>query len=165
MNKKLAVIVVSMVIASLGVGTSYAIDTLNTSEYAEYWYDPMFTSVSASDNEGVLDVGVVKANIIASGELIDVDISNAYPGYEAYIDFTITNTGDPVYITGLRFSDYDTSADTSALSLSVTGIVPGTLIGTGESVSGRLTVMVLDGALQNMVYLFDVYIDFGDVSP
>lgn len=160
MNKKLGVIVVSMLIALLGVGTSYAVDTLNTSEYAEYWYDPIFTSVSVSDNEGVLDVGVVSA-VITSDELVDVDIFNAYPGYEAYIDFTIINIGDPVYITGLSFSDYDTSA----LSLSVDGIVPGTFLGSEESVSGTLTVTVLDGALQNTVYLFDVFIDFGDSFP
>ncbi|RLE40775.1 hypothetical protein DRJ16_06890 [Candidatus Woesearchaeota archaeon] len=160
MNKKLAVIVISMVIASLGVGTSYAIDTLDTDEYAEYWYDPEFTLVSVSDNEGVLDVAVVQA-FITSTETIDVNIFNAYPGYEAYIDFTITNTGDPVYVAGLDFDGYDASA----LSLVVTGIVPGTLLGSEESVSGTLTVSILDGALENTVYLFDVYIDFGDSPP
>lgn len=161
MNKKLAVIIISMVIAFLGMGSSYAVDTLDTSEYAEYWYDPVFTDVSFSDNEGVLDVGLVQASIMGDGEMIDVDIFNAYPGYEAYVDFTITNVGDPVYIVGLSFSSYDTSA----LSLVVDGVVPGTFLGSEESVSGRLTVTVLDGALQNMVYLFDVYVDFGDSYP
>ena len=160
MNKKLGVIVVSMLIALLGVGTSYAVDTLNTSEYAEYWYDPIFTSVSVSDNEGVLDVGVVSA-VITSDELVNVDIFNAYPGYEAYVDFTITNTGNPVEVVGLKFDDYDTSA----LSLVVSGIDLGTPLGTGESISGSLTVTVLDGALQNTMYSFNICIGFNESRP
>jgi len=160
LNKKLTIIAISIFFCILSLSTSYALDLLNKEEYAEYWFDPSFTSFSITDNEFDIDVASVSV-VISSYDLIDVSILNTYPGYEAYIEFTVSNVGDPVYITSLSFGVYDSSA----LMLNVFDIVPGTLLGSDEEITGLLVVTILEGALQNSIYDFDVFIDFGDTFP
>lgn len=160
MNKKLAVIVISIFISLISISSSYAIDVLNKEEYLEYWYDPIFSDiVFVGDNEVDVEIADVSALII-SDDLLEVSITNAYPGYIAYIDYNITNVGDPVSITGLSYS----ISDSTALSLSNSGITPGTILVSGEIITGSLVVTILSSAYQNSYYTFDVFIDFGEVD-
>ena len=60
-------------------------------------YSVDFTSVLAYDNEDSLpepkDVAQITASITGDGRGIVTAITNAYPGYEGSVDFTVTNTG------------------------------------------------------------------------
>ena len=55
--------------------------------------DIKFTYVTTSDNEIEKDVANVYAEKTCDGNTINAYISNAYPCYEAYINYTIKNTG------------------------------------------------------------------------
>jgi len=153
-----------IVIASAGMGISYANGDLNTS--GEICCDVAFTSASASDNEfeeGVVDpkdVGAVEVdpsgNDIYTKSLV-VYITNAYPGYKAYIDFTITNMGNkPIDVLGVVSKDYNNTA----LRIVVTGVVAGGVLYPSRSLDGTVTIKVRQGAKQNTLYPFTVGFGF-----
>ena len=79
MNKKIASVLFFVgIIAFASIGVSFAEDRI-----------VYFSDVSCYDNDDCTkDVGEVTAYIDPLGDLI-VDISNAYPAYEAYVYFTI----------------------------------------------------------------------------
>ncbi len=160
-KKKLIVLALIIVIASAGIGTSYAIavDAFNTNGDSEYWYDVAFTFVSTSDNEYVKDVAFVDAIIIDDNN-IEVSLTNAYPGYIAYIDFTITNTGiDPIIVDAVTINPYNTVA----LDVQVVDVIAGTILYVnGDIIDGQVTIEVLQGAAQGTIYPVTIDIGFAD---
>ena len=153
-NPRVVFLLGVIVIASAGMGVSYANGGVEDSD--EIVYDVAFSSVSCSDNEDSVDVGEVSAEIVDGGDSISVSVSNAYPGYVADIDYTVVNLGDkPVTYLGVTAEEYDT-----ALDIDVSSEEPGFVLGVGEEMSGTLTVTVLQLAQQGSVYSFSVDLGF-----
>lgn len=154
------VLLAVIAVASAGVGISYANGDLNTN--GEICCDVAFTSAGPGDppdNEIDKDVGDVTVTLDPSGSSITIDVTTAYPGYEAYVDFTIANLGNmPINVDGIVSEDYDETA----LEIVVSGVVAGTVLGVGESLDGTVTVKVLQGAAQNTVYPFTVGLGFSN---
>lgn len=119
-----------------------------------------FISANCSDNESGLDVAACDVNITSEsvgGEdvsKLDIDIGNAYPGYEAYADFTIKNVGNyDVQIKSVTI----TNPSPLALSVTITDLELITLI-PDETVDGTVTVGIRDGAEQKGTYTFNITI-------
>jgi len=155
-KRRVLVLLAVIVIASAGMGISYATNGGGIGGVPSYYCDVAFIDVSASDNEYVKEVADVTAQIINEGSGIYVGISNAYPRYEAYIDFTITNQGNKPINVDVVASDYEDTA----LDIDVAGVEEGDVLGMEESLYGTLTVLVLQGAEQNTVYDFTVSFGF-----
>ena len=159
MRIKLGVLFIVSVIASAGMGVSYAVTNGEFNTNGVCYPDVEFTDVSTSDNEYVKEVADVDAQIVNAGRGIDVDISNAYPGYEATINFTIMNIGDcPIYVSGVSVW----SSDSDAVEVTV---VPDITVGTwlyyyGDTIVRDLVVLITQDAEQGTPYQFNVTIDF-----
>ncbi len=151
-----------IVVASAGMGISYTSNGLSIEGVPSGWCDVAFTSVAPGvppDNEDGTDVGDVTVTLDPSGSSITVVITTAYPGYEAYVDFTITNIGNkPIDVNGVVGQSYDTTA----LAIQVSGVEAGTVLGVGESIDGTATIRVLPGAAQGTVYPFTVSLGFSN---
>ena len=151
-----------IVVASAGMGISYTSNGLSIVGVPSDWCDVAFTSAAPGDppdNEDDKDVGDVTVTLDPSGNSITVDIITAYPGYEAYVDFTIANIGNkPIDVNGVVSQTYNTTA----LAVQVSGVEAGTVLGVGESINGNVTVRVLQGAAQNTVYQFTVGLGFSN---
>ena len=92
MKNKLGLLVLVVFIALASMGMSYADDK----------FIELFGPVTSWDNEGVDNVGVVIAYPY-QGDVV-VSVSNAYPGYEAYVTFSIIHISDgtdPIYVDGI----------------------------------------------------------------
>jgi len=156
-------LVAVIVVASAGMGISYATNGGNIGVgVPSLWCDVAFTSASLRnppDNEIDKDVGDVTVTLNPGGSSITIDVTTAYPGYEAYVDFTIANLGNnPIDVDGVVSEDYDETA----LDIVVAGVVAGTVLGVGESLNGMATVKVLQGAQQNTVYPFTLSLGFSN---
>lgn len=152
-----------IVVASAGMGISYAINGGNVGVgVPSGWCDVAFTSAEPGDppdNEGAIDVGDVIVTLNPGGSSITIDVTTAYPGYEAYVDFTITNLGNnPIDVDGVVSEDYDETA----LEIVVDDVVAGTVLGMGESLDGTATITVLQGAEQNTQYGFTLGLGFSN---
>jgi len=166
MNKKLGLLFLVAVIASAGIGVSYA--SFNggyvIGGFPSCYCDVAFVgSVTAYDNEVTKFIGEVDAWFIDDYNDglyngIWVEIAHAYPGYVVYIDFTVINAGNnPINIDGLAPGGYDPSAMAVSLTgdISTTGSLPA-----GDTVDGTLTITVLNGAFQNEEYEFTIDLGF-----
>jgi hypothetical protein len=158
MRKKSIVIALVLIIATAGIGTSFsiAVGAFKTLGPIGYNYDVRFIGISYSDNEGSYNIATGIAYIYTNNISI-VSISNAYPGYIAYVDFTMANVGnDPILLDELTISGYDTDV----LDIQVVDVTVGTFLLPRESTSGQLIVEVLDDAEMDTTYPFDIYIGF-----
>jgi len=161
MKAKLCVLLLVAMMASAGVGTSYACYAggIHLSNCCPKCYcDVKFIDVTASDNEfendvvDPKDVGSVSAQIV-DDNTITVQVDNAYPLYKAYITFILKNTGSmPLHIDEVYLEGYDTTA----LYVEVTDVVACMWIDPGETATGMVTVEVLQAAKQNWQYPFRV---------
>ena len=161
-----------IVVAAAGMGISYATNGLNTDVIAQNWCDVAFTSAEPGDppdNEVDIDVGDVSVILISrvptlssdvpvnDGNRILVTVTTAYPGYEAYVDFTIKNMGTSIIdVNGIVLEDYNDTA----MGITVTGFEGVIELVPGEELSGRLTISVLNEAEQNWQYPFVVGFGF-----
>jgi len=125
--------------------------------------DVAFTSVSTGDNEGSMsepkEVAQTTAYITDCGnKKIVVNVNNAYPGYEGYVNFTVKNTGRcPIKITGISTNN----PNPGYLQLSLTGeCVIGAILQSGDIKSGHLVSGITQQAAQNAIYTFTIEIDF-----
>ena len=168
MKIKLGVLflVAVIVIASAGMGISYANGGIELGQVPSCWCDVAFTSAEPGDppdNEDDKDVGDVTVTLDPSGSSITIDVTTAYPGYEAYVDFTITNTGcKPIYLYGVNVN-YDDSNAEDALDVSVDGLpteLPALLCSGDSWEDGTVTVKVTQDAEQNTVYGFTIEMNF-----
>lgn len=149
-----------IVVASAGMGISYADGGIELGQVPSCYCDVAFTSAGPGippDNEGGIDVGYIgTVTLDPSGSSINIDIFNAYPGYKAYIDFTVKNLGNKPINVNMVASDYEDTA----LDIEVAGVEEGDVLGVGESLDGTVTVGLLQGAEQNTVYGFTVSFGF-----
>lgn len=158
MRKKSIVLALILIIASAGIGTGFSLaaNGFQTNGTIAYIYGINFTAVSYSDNEIEKEVADGIATIIDT-QNIQVTITNAYPGYIAYIDFTILNTGqDPILLDDLTIGTYNTDA----LYVEVIGIIEWTFLIPGETIDAQLIVEVLQDAEMGVNYPFNVDIGF-----
>ena len=151
-----------IVVASAGMGISYTSNGLSIEGVPSGWCDVAFTSAAPGDppdNEDDKDIGDVTVTLDPSGSSIAVVITTAYPGYEAYVDFTIANLGNkPIDVNGVVGQTYDITA----LEIQVSGVEAGTVLGVGEILDGTATIRVLQGAAQGTVYPFTVSLGFSN---
>jgi len=149
MKKKLGLLsFVVAVIALASMGMSYA-----TEEHVVFW-----GPVVSSDSDGVNGGEVENAYVNQTGVLI-ISILHAYPGYEAYIDFSFKNSSSnekEYYYKGFDVYDYDATA----LDIVVSGIDTGVLY-PGTVYNGRLTI-ILGNVEEYQSYSFGLDIDFSD---
>ena len=148
MNNKIPIIVLVVFVAFASIQMSFA-----AGEYAE------IISVSTSDNEVSPDVGSVSASVNGGGDLI-INVYNSYPGYEAYVDFTVENTDEDVT---LYLAEIDIDNIYSGVELDVTVTYPdGTDIpddyelGPGETMDCMVTITLLSAAVETQSYGFSI---------
>jgi len=158
MKTKIFALLILAIIALTAIGYSYA--CLNGGIQINCYYyncDVKFTKVTTWDNEIEKDVGNVSAQITYDGNTINVYITNAYPCYEAYINFTIKNKGcKPVHIDEVTVQDYNKTA----LEIEITNIIACTWISPCETKNGLLTVHTLQEAQECHTYTFKIVIKF-----
>jgi hypothetical protein len=152
-TKIFALLILAMIALST-IGYSYACKNGGITIDCYCNCDVAFTKVTTSDNEIEKEVANVYAEI-CDGDKINAYITNAYPCYTAYINFTIENKGNkPVHIDEVRIEEYDKTA----LEISITDVIACTLISPGETINGQVTVHILQEAKQNWQYTFKIKI-------
>lgn len=109
-------------------------------------FDLQFTAASTNDDNEpadpgkALDVAKTEADVITVGKSIDVDVTNAYPGYTATVSYTITNNSTiPVRITPTLT---DASGGTISSDLTVTPSVLPASLAAGASHTGTIDISV-----------------------
>jgi len=116
--------------------------------------DIEFTTVTTTDNEIEKDVADVYAEITNDGNTINAYITNAYPCYEAYITYTIQNTGNkPTHFKNLTIIN----PNPEALEITTTNHTC-TWLQPSETIEGVTTIHILQEAKQNWQYTFQIKI-------
>ncbi|MEM3700076.1 MAG: hypothetical protein QXL57_04320 [Candidatus Bathyarchaeia archaeon] len=153
--KKLQITLALTIITLTAIGYSYACTNggININCYCNC--DVKFTKVTTWDNEIEKDVATITANIIGcDGDTIKAYITNAYPCYEAYINYTIKNIGcKPVHFDSLTIIN----ENPEALEITTTNHTC-TWLSPSEKISGITTVHILQPAKQNWQYQFQIKI-------
>ncbi|MEM3618043.1 MAG: hypothetical protein QXK47_03085 [Candidatus Bathyarchaeia archaeon] len=116
--------------------------------------DLIFKSVKTWDNEVEKDVATVNAYITCNRDTIKVKVTNSYPCYTAYINYTIKNIGKcPIQFTSLTIiNDYP-----EALEITTTDHT-GIVLAPCQTVTGKTVVHTLQEAHQNWQYEFEIKI-------
>jgi len=169
MKKKLGLLFIVAVIASAGIGVSYA--SFNggyvIGGFPSCYCDVAFVGdVFATDSDDdTKNIGDVQAWLtdeyppstgLYNG--IGVEITGAYPCYEVYIDFTVKNAGERLLdVGGITLENYNHSAMLTHLSGPLSDV--GSLL-PGEEKDGRLTIIVLNEAKMNWLYEFEIGLGF-----
>lgn len=151
-TKILAPIILAITALSL-IGYSYACwNGIHIDCYCKC--DLIFTKVTPWDNEIEKDVATTTAHITCDKDAIIVKITNAYPCYEAYIEYTIKNVGNrPVQFTSVTVIN----PNPEALEITSTDHT-GTVLGPCQTTTGKTTVHILQPAKQNWQYEFEIRI-------
>ena len=157
MKTKTLVIVLTAIIALNIIGFSYAGQSgaLKTNNKLNT-FKTYFVDVTYSDNENETqkDVAQGTATIINRTE-IKVAITNGYPCYEAYVNFTIQNQGDQtVHI----YSVIVENPNPMALNVTVTPNLTCTNLDPWETVEGVVTTHILPTAEECHTYTFRIII-------
>jgi len=157
----LALLVAVLCCASLSYGCSSQAMSPGSSIQQAEGKDPIFTSCSCNDPAGTTDPGQDEdvgccVCVIDSTNATNaiVTITNAYPGYECNISFTIKNTDAlAVNITSVNVTPL------LAIDFSVDPSLEGTTLQPDEETDGFIVVHVNDSAAQSTTYNFTVKID------
>jgi hypothetical protein len=116
--------------------------------------DMKFESVTTSDNEQGINIANISACIAFDGWTIFTCISNAYPEYEAYINYTIKNTGNrPIHMENVAI----VNPSPKSVKISTTNLT-GTWLQPSETVRGSATVRILQEAREKWLYIFIIRI-------
>ena len=155
MKKKLGILVIVLVFAFSTMGMSYA-----NNNYAQ------FVQSSSWDNEVGKNVGTVSAYIDNPGNLI-ISLSNAYPGYEAYVSFRVQHigvSGDPtIYLKYINI----TNNFPTVMNILVTDPMGDPIpinypLGPGDTLDGLITITMKQGAEEEKLYSFNIQFDFSN---
>jgi len=152
MNKKILTgtlfIVIIFTISMMFVNESYACyETRPT-------YGISFVQAVCADNQAK-KVAQIQASISQDGDILTVNIRNAYPGYAGYVNFKIKNIGKKsLQIDRVTITTYDTKA----LSVTKPSNLVGKYIKPGNTLDGQVKIELLNGAKQNWVYCFTIII-------
>jgi hypothetical protein len=153
-TKIFAIIILAIIALSI-IGYSYA--CYNGGVHIDCYQpncDLKFVSVTTSDNEIEKDVANVSAEITCDRYTINAYITNAYPCYRAYINYTIQNKGTcPIHFDNLVIIN----GHPEALEITTTNHTC-TWLQSGETVKGTTTVHILQPAQQNWQYTFQIKI-------
>lgn len=163
MKNKLTILVLVVFVAIASIQISYAEE-----EYTS------FVSCGTSDNEfeaGVTDpknVGSVSANI-NNGDNLIISVYNDYPGYVAYVNFTIKHLGSietapTVYLAAIDITNAYSGVemDVSVTDLLGDPIPINTALAPGDELEGLVTITMLDGADEDSSYSFSVDLSFSE---
>jgi hypothetical protein len=153
--KKLLTTLALTIITLTAIGYSYACTNGGIQINCYCNCDVKFTRVTYWDNEIEKDVANVTAQIIGcTSDTIKVYITNAYPCYTAYINYTIQNTGcKPVHFENLTIiNDNPEALEITTTNHTCTWLAP------CEKISGLTTVHILQPAQQNWTYQFQIKI-------
>jgi len=154
-TKIFALLILAM-IALTTIGYSYACWNGGITIDCYCKSDVAFTNVITSDNEIEKDVAKVDAQITNEGNSITACITNAYPCYRAYINYTIKNTG----CKSVHFDSVTIINDhPEALEITTTNHTC-TWLSSCETVQGTTTVHILQPAKENWQYNFQIKIGF-----
>jgi hypothetical protein len=164
MKNKTTATALILIIAStwISTGVSFAADVVQVSQNTVTSGIIVFTDVvSISDNETFKDIAYALADISDNKNMV-VTLNNAYPGYAAYINFTITfiGQGGPIMLYNLIPL---LPINTGAILVDLEGI-EGKYIWPGIPIEGQLKVELKHGASMGAVYSFDITLGFSD-SP
>jgi hypothetical protein len=156
-TKIFALLILAIIALSI-IGYSYA--CYNGGIHIDCYCQPncniRFTNVTTSDNEHEKYVADVQAQITCDGDAIQVSITNAYPCYEAYINYTIKNKGcKPVHFDSVTIIN----DNPEALEITTTNHTC-TLLPPGDMVQGTTAVHILQPAEQDWEYKFKIKIGF-----
>lgn len=111
-----------------------------------------FTWVDACDNEVEKDVGQIVAHIVDGGKGIVVGMTNAYPGYMAYVSFLVKNVGQvPVKITRVKIDN--SHPQVLQVRINRNHLVGGVL-DPGSFRTGLLSCRIKKAAAMNATYHF-----------
>jgi len=152
-NKMFAALALTL-ITLMTIGYSYACHNggIQINRYCKC--DLAFTNVKTWDNEIEKDVATVNAYITCDKDTIKVQITNSYPCYTAYINYTIKNTGKcPIQFTSLTIIN----PNPEALEITTTNHT-GTVLGACQTITGTTTVHTLQTARENWQYEFQIKI-------
>jgi len=155
MKTKIFALLILAIIALSIIGYSYACYNggININCYQPNC-NIRFTYVTTSDNEHEKYVADVYAQINCDGDTIQVFITNAYPCYEAYINYTIKNKGDcPTHFDSVTIIN----PNPEALEITTTNHTC-TWLSPCETVKGTTTVHILQPAKENWQYTFQIKI-------
>jgi hypothetical protein len=153
--KKLLFALALTIITLTAIGYSYACTNGGIQINCYCNCDVKFTKVTYWDNEIEKDVANVTAKIKGcDGDTIKVYITNAYPCYTAYINYTIKNTGcKPVHFDSLTIiNDNPEALEITTTNHTCTWLSP------CEKISGLTTVHILQQAKQSWTYTFQIKI-------
>lgn len=119
--------------------------------------NPDFTAASTNDPGGTADPGMGKdvgsTAVIYTTDDLTVTVTNAYPGYNSTVTFTITNRGTvPIKIAGVVANN-----DPNQVVLSGPNIV-GQVIDGGGSLEASFTQTVPETAAENATYTYTITI-------
>ena len=161
MKNKLAILVLVAFVAIASMQMSYAEE-----EYTA------FVGCGTGDNETVVDTGSVSATIDSAGDLI-ISVYNAYPSYEAYVNFTIEHLGSVgeaprVFLTALGITNAYVGVEMNVVVTDLDGVpIPlyTTYLDPGDTLEGLVTITMLPGAVEGQSYSFAVDLTFMDSLP
>ncbi|MEM2568235.1 MAG: hypothetical protein QXH20_07195 [Candidatus Bathyarchaeia archaeon] len=152
MNANLLAILSMTIIALLSIGYSYACKNGGVNINPNKNFDVAFISVTTSDNEAEINVATIHAQITHDQNAIDVYLMNAYPGYEAYITYTIQNIDKiPARFDSLTIKN----PNPEALLITTTDHTY-TWLQPGQTVQGKTTIRILETAEENQAYTFQI---------
>ena len=153
---KRVLIIIGMVMCLFAVGIGYA--ATGTAMQTDGEIQCEFLDAISTDNETDKNVGKCLAEVEDSdgdgyNERLTITIGNAYPGYEAHIDFTISNPhAEGGTVESLEITNPNPA---EAIELSVTDLT-GAPIAAWGTVGGTVAIGVGDGAQPNQVYAFRI---------
>ncbi|MDD2422214.1 MAG: hypothetical protein PHC60_08845 [Heliobacteriaceae bacterium] len=162
--KKVKFISVMLVLSFILMGAAYAAWTENiviNGTVATGDYDVTFSAATSNDPGVTVDPGLDKhvgttdnPEVATDGKSITVTANNAYPDYNATINYTVKNTGTiPLKVTGLDITNYYSNQLTVAEEGAT---IVGEIIDAGAEISKEIKHTVLDGAAENSTYSYTV---------
>lgn len=160
MKTKVLAIIITAIIALNIISFSYAglsgtIKTNNNSNTLKTYF---VLPVTYSDNEIEKDVAQGTATISVDGNEIIITITNGYPCYEAYVNFTIQNQGEQmVHIYSVSLDNPNpTALEVTVTNLACTNLNP------WDTAEGVVTTHILQTAQQGQTYTFKITIKLRD---
>jgi len=158
MRGKMALLLSTLVIALMVVGTGFALwsktlyinGTVNTGT-VEAGFDNVMCNDNGIDPGYDKDVASCTVEVSQDHQTITVTINNAYPSYSCDIDYDILNKGSiPVKIQSITINA------PSEVTVEVTGISVGDQIDPDQLIHGDLHIHVEQTAAQGATYTFTV---------
>ena len=155
MRKKLCLLFLVAVVALASMGISYANGSVDF-VYCEAW----------DEEPAGKDTGMVFADY-STGDLV-VTVLCGYPGYVAYVDFTMENTYTTtgymtISVNNPNPAKVDIVVIDSTTDLPFPADAP--ITGNGGRLYGTLEITVKSGAEESKAYPFTVDIDFSEEEP